>query len=218
MLFILYISHSNQKYPLNNSSFHQNKMVSASNLSTLSAMSASNIYMYISQQFDLTYPVPACKKDENRTAARRKASDVIVMLKWRHHAKSHLSVFRNFWEPFLNIKMRYLMVRKKIIHYLCQDGIEKSVPPDNQLSSLGKPRDANRWSSGRILLLHPQTHEIFLYYCTPVRVSGSSSLERNLYLTCTHVILPRLSSMNLLELTQHGGQVTPMLYQSDVIM
>ena len=28
------------------------------------------------------------------------SSDVLVMLKWRHHNMSHLSVFKNFWEPF----------------------------------------------------------------------------------------------------------------------
>ena len=30
------------------------------------------------------------------------------------------------------------------INYSCEDGIEKSVPRDHRLSSLGKPRDANR--------------------------------------------------------------------------
>ena len=30
------------------------------------------------------------------------------------------------------------------INYLCGDGIEKSVPRDHRLSSLGKPRDVNR--------------------------------------------------------------------------
>ena len=42
------------------------------------------------------------------------------------------------------------MVSKKIIRYSCEGGIEKSVPRDHRLSSLGKPRDANRWSSGQI--------------------------------------------------------------------
>ena len=32
------------------------------------------------------------------------------------------------------------MVSKKRIHYLCEGGIEKSVPRDHRLSSLGKPR------------------------------------------------------------------------------
>ena len=44
MLFILNISHSNQSTLKTIAVFHQNKMVSASNLSTLSAMSASNIW------------------------------------------------------------------------------------------------------------------------------------------------------------------------------
>ena len=32
----------------------------------------------------------------------------------------------------------------KRIHYLCEDGIEKSVPQDRHLASRGMPRDANR--------------------------------------------------------------------------
>ena len=39
---------------------------------------------------------------------------------------------------------------RKIIHYSCEGGIEKSVPRDHHLSSLGKPRDAYRGSSGQI--------------------------------------------------------------------
>ena len=44
--------------------------------------------------------------------------------------------------------------------------MEKSIPRYHWLSSLGKPRDANRWSSGRIFLSYPHTHDRFLYYCT----------------------------------------------------
>ena len=43
-------------------------------------------------------------------------------------------------------------MRKKIIHHESEDGIEESVPRDHRLSSHGKPRDANRWSSVRIFL------------------------------------------------------------------
>ena len=32
------------------------------------------------------------------------SSDVIVMLKWSHHVKLHLSVFRNFWKLILKYK------------------------------------------------------------------------------------------------------------------
>ena len=34
--------------------------------------------------------------------------------------------------------------QEKIIHYSCEDGIEKSVPRVHRLPSLDKPRDANR--------------------------------------------------------------------------
>ena len=45
--------------------------------------------------------------------------------------------------------------------------IEKSVPRDHCLTSLGKPRDAKRRSSGRIFLPYPHTHGRFLYYSKP---------------------------------------------------
>ena len=41
--------------------------------------------------------------------------------------------------------------------------MEKSVPRNHRLSSLGKPRDANQRSSERIFLYHPHTNDGFLY-------------------------------------------------------
>ena len=41
-------------------------------------------------------------------------------------------------------KMQYLVVSRKEMHYLCENGIEKSVPGDHSMSSLGNPCDANR--------------------------------------------------------------------------
>ena len=57
---------------------------------------------------------------------------------------SLLSMFRNFWEPFLNLNVVFNGEQEKesIIHF--EDRIENSVPRDHRLSSLGKPRDANR--------------------------------------------------------------------------
>ena len=49
-------------------------------------------------------------------------------------------------------------------HYSCKGRIEKFVPLDRSLSSLGKPRDAKRRFSGWIFLSYPHTHDIFLYY------------------------------------------------------
>ena len=54
------------------------------------------------------------------------------------------------------------VVSKKKIHYSFEGRIEKSVPRHHRLSSLGKPRDAKRRSSGRIFLSYPHTHDIFL--------------------------------------------------------
>ena len=54
---------------------------------------------------------------------------------------SHPSVFKNLCEAFLNVKNAVLIVCKKIIQYLCEGWIQKSVPRDHCLSSRGKPRD-----------------------------------------------------------------------------
>ena len=56
--------------------------------------------------------------------------------------------------------MQYLMVNKKTIRNSRESGIEKSVPLDHRLSSIGKPCDAKRQSSGQIFLSHPHTHMI----------------------------------------------------------
>ena len=91
------------------------------------------------------------------------SSDVIDMLKWRHHNMSHLNAFRNFWVPFFQHKMWYLMVSKKknpLFKWGCD---RKPIPRDHHLSSLSKPLDAKQWSSVRIFLSYPHTHDRFLY-------------------------------------------------------
>ena len=45
---------------------------------------------------------------------------------------------------FFQYEMRYFVVSKKKNPLLCEDGIEKSVPRNHRLSSLGKPGDANQ--------------------------------------------------------------------------
>ena len=54
--------------------------------------------------------------------------------------KLHLSIFRDFWKLILKSKN---VVSSKRNPYHCEDRIEKPVPQDHHLSSLGKPRDAN---------------------------------------------------------------------------
>ena len=51
----------------------------------------------------------------------------------------------------------------KRIHYSCEGRIEKAVPGDHRLSSLGKPCDTKWRSSGQIFLYNPHTHDGFLY-------------------------------------------------------
>ena len=104
-------------------------------------------------------PKPALGKDKKGIAARRPHAgrtfihDGIVMLKWRHHtASQRIQDFLEVFFMFFQDRMRYLVVNKKRIHYSCEDGIGKSFPRDHRLSSLIKPLDANRWSSGRIFL------------------------------------------------------------------
>ena len=55
---------------------------------------------------------------------------------------------------------------RKRIHYLCGCGIEKSVPRDHCLSSLGKSRDCKRQSSRWIFLSHPHTHDGYIWAVT----------------------------------------------------
>ena len=71
--------------------------------------------------------------------------------KWRHHVilqriQDFLEAFSYFF--FFNIKCGTLWIARKITHYSCEDGIEKSVPCDHRLhhsASLvipnGDPRD-----------------------------------------------------------------------------
>ena len=88
-----------------------------------------------------------------------------VMLKWRHHVKLHFSVFRDFWKLILKLilKLKKQWWARKRIHYLCEGRIEKSVPQDHHVSSLSKPCDAKRWTSGQNFLSYPHTHDRFLY-------------------------------------------------------
>ena len=46
---------------------------------------------------------------------------------------------------------------------VCEGEIEKSVPRDHSLASLGEPRDARQWSLGRIFLSTPHTNDRSLY-------------------------------------------------------
>ena len=73
--------------------------------------------------------------------------------------KSYLSVFRDFYKLIFKIKNSGEQEKK---HYSCEGKIEKSVPLDHHLSSLGKPRDTKRRSSGQIFLSYPHTHDRFL--------------------------------------------------------
>ena len=60
---------------------------------------------------------------------------------------SHLRRIQDFLEVFFKFfqyKMRYLVASKKKNQSYGEDEIEKSVPRDHRLSSLGKPHDSNR--------------------------------------------------------------------------
>ena len=100
-------------------------------------------------------------KTNSRTLGARRS---VKMLKWRHHVASQriqgfLEVF--FQVFFFQYKGGIKRWARKKTHNSFEDGIEKSVPRDHRLSSLGKPRDANRWSSGWIFLSHPHTYDRF---------------------------------------------------------
>ena len=88
------------------------------------------------------------------------SSDVIVMLKWCHHVKLHLSFSGTSGSLFWSNKKQWWA--RRIIHYSCEDRIEKSILWDHRLSSLSKPGDVKRWSSGWIFLSYHHTHDGFL--------------------------------------------------------
>ena len=67
------------------------------------------------------------------------------------------------WQVLPAISLKYSVEQEKI-HFSSDDKIEKSVPQNHRLSSIGKPRDVKRRSSGRIFLSYPHTHDGFLYY------------------------------------------------------
>ena len=50
----------------------------------------------------------------------------------------------SIFSSFININEVLSGEQEKRIHYSYEDGIKKSVPHDHRLSSLGKPRGANR--------------------------------------------------------------------------
>ena len=124
-------------------------------------------YMYPCEVFLSHIPVPALGKDKSRTDARWpyvgpwRQCNVKMTLPCRISAYSGFS--RQLFQVFFQYKWGTCIKWWARIHYSCEDGIEKSVPRDHRLSLLGKLRDANRWSSGRIFLSQPHTHDRFLY-------------------------------------------------------
>ena len=53
-------------------------------------------------------------------------------------SSSHLSVFRNLHEPFFKSENAVFNVEQEKIHYLCEGGIDKSVPRDVHEPSKGR--------------------------------------------------------------------------------
>ena len=71
-----------------------------------------------------------------------------------------------FSDRLIRFASKPVLSKKKKNQLLCEVRIEKSVPRDHRLSTLGKPRDAKRRSSGRMFLFYPHTHDRFLIFST----------------------------------------------------
>ena len=87
-------------------------------------------------------------------------------------------------------------------------GWEKIVPRDNRLSSLGKPRDANRRSSGRIFLSHLHTHDGFLYYILNGRLHAGRDRLACTFVVCvqeSQVFARRVRNDNCFYVVFHKG-------------
>ena len=116
----------------------------------------SAVFTYM-RKFYLTYPYqPVGKIKIEQLHVERRVTSLLCCIS----AYSRSETFVWGWDrkiypsrsPFA-ITRQILWARKRI-YYSYENGIEKSVPRDHHLSSLGKPRDANRWSSGQIFLSH----------------------------------------------------------------
>ena len=110
--------------------------------------------------------VPALGKDKKWTAARWPHVDPWNHCNVKMTSPCCISAYSGFsgslFQVFPIYEWGIKWWARKRFHYLCEVGIEKSVRRDHRLPSLGKPRDANRWSSGQIFLSHPHTHDGFL--------------------------------------------------------
>ena len=118
-------------------------------------------------------PIPAIGKyKKNRTAARLPHVDP-----WRHcfvimTSPCRISAYSGFsgslFHIFSSIKWGIRWWARKRIHYSCEGEMEKSVPRDHRLPSLGKPPDANRWSSGQVFSI-PPSHSWWILIVSPDR-------------------------------------------------
>ena len=75
---------------------------------------------------------------------------------------SHLSILGTSGSLYFEYEDTLFKGEQENEYYSCGNGIEKSVPCDHRLSSLGKPRDAIHRSSGPIFLSYPHTHDRLL--------------------------------------------------------
>ena len=88
------------------------------------------------------------------------------MLKLRHHVASQR--IQDFLEMFFKVfkyKWGIKWRARKWIHYLLEDGIEKSVPRNYQLSSLRKPCDARARFFYPTLILMIVSYTISSLFC-----------------------------------------------------
>ena len=88
------------------------------------------------------------------------SSDVIVMLKWRHHVKWYLSVNSGTsGSLFLNKKT---MTSKKRIHYSCEAWIEKICPSESPFVITRQASWCQTAIPGTDFSMLPYTHDRFL--------------------------------------------------------
>ena len=95
-------------------------------------------YLYPFERILSNIPIPICVK-------KNKIEQSHALNKWcQCYVKEMSSCYVATWhiqellKALFNIRIWSLLVSKKKIHYLCEDGIEKSVSCDHRLSSLCK--------------------------------------------------------------------------------
>ena len=99
---------------------------------------------------------------------------MLIFVSLKLHLPFFLSIIdfvfkaQSLWFEIVGTWYRLSFILDNIRIYECEGRIEKSVPLDHRLSSLGCRVMTTGDPEGRIFLSYPNTHDRFLYSCSPL--------------------------------------------------